>query len=58
MNHERILEVEDEQKIAELYRDYLEQSGSQISILGRGDEVVSRIKKDPADLILLDLMLP
>ena len=58
MNQERILVVEDELKIAELHQDYLKQSGFQVSILGRGDEVVSRIQKDPADLILLDLMLP
>ena len=58
MNQERILVVEDELKIAELHRDYLEQSGFQVSILGRGDEVVNRIQKEPADLILLDLMLP
>ncbi|MEC8272993.1 MAG: response regulator, partial [SAR324 cluster bacterium] len=58
MNQERILVVEDELKIAELHRDYLEQSGFQVSILGRGDEVVIRIQKEPADLILLDLMLP
>ena len=58
MNQERILVVEDEPKIAELHRDYLKQSGFQVSILGRGDEVVSRIQKEPADLILLDLMLP
>ena len=58
MNQERILVVEDEPKIAELHRDYLEQSGFRVSILGRGDEVVSRIQKKPADLILLDLMLP
>ncbi len=58
MNQERILVVEDEPKIAELHRDYLEQSGFRVSILGRGDEVVSRIQKEPADLILLDLMLP
>ena len=58
MNQERILVVEVEPKIAELHRDYLEQSGFQVSILGRGDEVVNRIQKEPADLILLDLMLP
>ena len=58
MNQERILVVEDELKIAELHQDYLEQSGFQVSILGRGDEVVSRIQKEPADLILLELMLP
>ena len=58
MNQERILVVEDELKIAELHQDYLEQSGFQVSILGRGDEVVSRMRKEPADLILLDLMVP
>lgn len=45
MNQERFLVFEDELKIAELHRDYLEQSGFQVSILGRGDEVVSRIQK-------------
>ena len=58
MNQERILVAEDETKIAELHRDYLEQSGFLVSILGRGDEVVSRMQKEPADLILFDLMLP
>ena len=58
MNQERILVVEDEPNNAELHRDYLEQSGFQVDILGRGDEVVNRIQKEPADLILLDLMLP
>ena len=58
MNQERILVVEDELKIAELHRDYLEQSGFRVSILVRGDEVVSQIQKEPADLILIDLMLP
>ena len=58
MKQERILVVEDEQKITELHRDYLEQSGFQVNILGRGDEVVIRIQKEPTDLILLDLMLP
>ena len=48
MNQERILVVEDEPKIAELHRDYLEQSGFQVRILERGDEVVSRIKKERA----------
>ena len=58
MNQERILVVKDELKIEELHRDYLEQSGFQVSILVRGDEVVNRIQKEPADLILLDLTLP
>ena len=57
MNKERILVVEDALKIAELHRDYLEQSRFQVSILERGYEVVNRIQKEPADLILLDLML-
>ncbi|MBP42965.1 MAG: response regulator [SAR324 cluster bacterium] len=58
MKNERILVVEDEPKIAELHRDYLDKSGFQVRILNRGDRVVDLMRQDPADLILLDLMLP
>ena len=36
---ERILIVEDEQKLAELLRDYLKQEGFEVDMLHRGDEV-------------------
>ena len=58
MTQQRILIVEDEQKIARLLQDYLQQNGFQTTIIGRGDQVLPAIKKSPPDLVLLDIMLP
>jgi two-component system response regulator BaeR len=55
---ERILIVEDEEKLAGLLRDYLAQEGYAVSMLHRGDEVEPHLREHPADLVLLDLMLP
>ena len=53
-----ILIVEDEQRLAELHRDYLQQSGYQTAWLANGLEVVLWVKDNSPALILLDLMLP
>lgn len=53
-----ILIVEDEEKLARLLADYLEQSGYQAVRLGDGGAVLPRVRSHPPDLILLDLMLP
>ena len=53
-----ILIVEDEQKIAALLKDYLEKADYNTSILCRGDQVLNWLKKNPFDLMLLDVMLP
>ena len=55
---ERILIVEDEEKLARLLRDYLVQEGFEVSVLHRGDEVEPWMQEHPVDLVLLDLMLP
>jgi two-component system response regulator BaeR len=55
---ERILIVEDEEKLASLLRDYLAQEGFQVSVLHRGDEVEPWVREHGVDLVLLDLMLP
>ena len=55
---ERILIVEDESKMAQVLREYLAQSGYQTHHLTRGDEVLPWLQDHPADLVLLDLMLP
>lgn len=55
---ERVLIVEDEDKIAEVLRDYLRQSGYDTHHLRRGDEVEDWVRRHGADLVLLDLMLP
>ncbi len=54
-----ILIVEDEPKIASLLADYLSQQGGFSTFhLSRGDQVLDRIRSEPPELILLDLMLP
>lgn len=58
MTDEHILVVEDEKKIADVLKDYLEKSGFKVTCLGRGDEAVERIKQTQPALVLLDLMLP
>ena len=58
MASEHIFVVEDEIKISKLLKDYLTQEGFTVTCLDRGDEVVSKVKKEQPALILLDLMLP
>lgn len=55
---ETILIVEDARKIAELERDYLESSGYRTVIVENGLEVIPALKRQPFDLVLLDVMLP
>ncbi|MDD2903083.1 MAG: response regulator [Syntrophales bacterium] len=58
MSNQNILIVEDEGKIAQVLRDYLEKAGFRVAWLDRGDKVLPLVKQDSPDLILLDLMLP
>jgi two-component system response regulator BaeR len=53
-----ILIVEDEEKLAKIMADYLQQAGYQTSILLDGLDVINTIKTQSIDLVLLDLMLP
>lgn len=53
-----VLIVEDEAKLAQLLQDYLQQAGYASHSLANGLEVVPWLKQNPADLVLLDLMLP
>jgi two-component system, OmpR family, response regulator BaeR len=55
---DRILIVEDEEKLAALLRDYLVQDGFEVAMLHRGDQVEEWVRTHPTDLVLLDLMLP
>ena len=55
---ERVLIVEDEEKLAGLLRDYLVQDGFEVAVLHRGDAVEAWLRAHPADLVLLDVMLP
>ncbi len=54
----RILIVEDEPKLASLVADYLKVAGYEAHCIENGLEVVSWVKSNQPDLIVLDLMLP
>jgi two-component system response regulator BaeR len=58
MKKKKILVVEDERKIAQLVKDYLENAGYQVTVLSHGNDVIPQYHKDTPDLILLDIMLP
>lgn len=59
MSEQQILIVEDEPKIAALLEDYLRAKGGfSTRVLHRGDTVLDSFRKEPPDLVLLDLMLP
>jgi len=53
-----LLIVEDEEKLARLLADYLEQPGYRVTCLADGDLVLPWVRAHSPDLILLDLMLP
>jgi two-component system, OmpR family, response regulator BaeR len=53
-----ILIVEDEERLANLHRDYLLQAGFASHWLADGTEVVDWVRTNKPALVLLDLMLP
>ena len=55
---ERVLIVEDEPKISEVLREYLENAGYATHILSDGLAVVDWVRDQKPSLILLDVMLP
>ena len=56
MSH--ILVVEDDVDIAALLAHYLEKAGHRVERITSGSEVLPKLRKGGADLVILDLMLP
>src|SRR6185295_11338151 len=54
----QILVVEDDADIAALIAHYLEKAGHRVERVTSGSDVLPRLRKSPADLVILDLMLP
>lgn len=54
----KILIAEDDRKIAELERDYLESNGYETVLVEDGAQVIPELKEYSYDLLLLDIMLP
>jgi two-component system, OmpR family, alkaline phosphatase synthesis response regulator PhoP len=54
----KILVVDDEQKIVQLVRDYLERAGFQVLTAGNGKTALATVRAEKPDLVILDLGLP
>ena len=57
-NKKTILLVEDDVKLAEMTKEYLEHNQYDVSLEHDGANAVERILQDKPDLVILDLMLP
>lgn len=54
----RILIVEDDERLADLTKEYLESNGLVVSVEANGTHAIERILSERPDLVVLDLMLP
>ena len=54
----KVLIIEDDEKITEIERDYLEANGFEVELTATGDEGLQKALAGDFDLILLDIMLP
>ena len=54
----RILVAEDDHDIAQLVARYLEKAGWEPHIEAAGDAALAFVRKNPVDVVILDLMLP
>jgi two-component system alkaline phosphatase synthesis response regulator PhoP len=54
----QILVVDDEPRIAEICRDYLERAGFRVTIVGNGADALTLARTKQPDLVVLDLGLP
>ena len=54
----RVLVVDDEPHIRAVLRGYLEAAGFAVSEVADGTAAVDEVRRDPPDLVLLDVMLP
>ena len=54
----RILVAEDDADIAALVRHYLEKASYTVDVTDSGRDVLPRLRRTPADLVILDVMLP
>ncbi len=54
----QILVVDDEPRIAEICRDYLERAGFKVTVAGNGADALTLARATQPDLVVLDLGLP
>lgn len=54
----KILIIEDEKILAEMYKDKFEEAGHQADLVFSSEQALDYLKKEKPDLILLDILLP
>ena len=54
----RILLTEDDPIVAELYRLRLDREGHEVTVAADGQAALEGVKRDPPDLMLLDIRMP
>ncbi len=54
----KILLIEDDPFLADIYTTKLKESGFSVEVVADGDAVLSKIKEEKPDLLLLDIVLP
>ena len=54
----KILLVEDERILAQMYKDKLEEAGFKTDVMFSAEEAFEYLKKEIPDLIILDILLP
>lgn len=54
----RVLFVEDDPAVAQMYRLKLELDGYSVDVASDGEQALSRASSDPPDIIFLDIRLP
>ena len=55
---EKVLIVDDDNKLRELLREYLEDYGYQVRTLSDGLGVLKKLQEDSSDIVILDVMMP
>lgn len=55
---EKVLLVDDDEKLLRLLREYLEEYGFQVHTLANGSTVVQTLREESTDMMILDIMLP
>lgn len=54
----KILVVDDEESIRELYREELEEEGYEVVVASNGFEAIEKVKATPVDIVVLDIKMP
>ncbi len=56
--NEKVLLVDDDEKLLKLLREYMEDYGFQVHTLADGSTVVQILREESPDIVILDIMLP